>query len=208
MTGPTATLAVSLPPKFSPGDPYPPASPDDPEWVFADYKDYYYGWLTGKLQRLVIHDPATGSNTVFRAAMPPDYDAMFPMGAGVVYIRYSEFDGLPGAMWYARYAVGDEAEPPVELIVEEDDPNLQWGYNSMTITKDGSRLLVVVFGSIYTSTPTKAYMVTPEPESGQSVLFTTSYPGVHDGGYGSYCILRVAGMTADGAELYGYREFF
>lgn len=118
-------IAGEFGPPYRPTDSFPIAAPNDPEWPFESYDDYY-GWLEGIEVRLLLHDPLRNQRQVKRLA------AMDWLGTQERNLYGGEVQAvLPGgvltcwAAWahYRPFATGEAIPPGVWLQLEESPDN-------------------------------------------------------------------------------------
>lgn len=197
MTKARAVAVILLPPEWRPTDPYPPHAPDDPEWVFASYQDYW-DWLYDQEIRVAIHDPCSGETDVRRIARPTidlnnlaeeqawngsfTSSVMCPMGAGLLFVGEG-YNGveLETRIEFCRYSTGSELAPPEAVVT------LPTGYWRDTgYVAAGQQSVAICWpGSVYDGSSGLVYVFTPDPEDGGIPLATIEVPNFKSGYYGS-----------------------
>lgn len=196
MTNARAVAVILLPPEYRPTDPYPPHAPDDPEWVFESYDDYWY-WLPRKEIRVAIHDPLSGETDVRRIACPTmglhslawrgawnvslASSAVWPMGAGVLFVGGSYGTEPETRIEFCRYSTESELVPPEAVVTFPTGYWRDTGYVAA-----GQQSVAICWpGSVYDGSSGLVYVFTPDPEDGGIPLATIEVPNFKSGYYGS-----------------------
>lgn len=197
MTNARAVAVILLPPEYRPTDPYPPHAPDDPEWVFESYDDYW-SWLADQEIRVAIHDPLSGETDVRRIAHPTidlsdlaveqawngsfKRSVMCPMGAGLLFVGKS-FSGLEMRIEFCRYSTESELVPPEAVVTI---PSVYQGFWYTGYMVAGRQSVAICWpGSVFDESGGLVYVFTPDPESGGIPLATIEVPNFKSRTYGS-----------------------
>lgn len=207
MTKARAVAVILLPPEWRPTDPYPPHAPDDPEWVFESYDDYYWYWLAGQEIRVAIHDPLSGETDVRRIAPPTinlnnlaqerawngsfTKSVMCPMGAGLLFVG-ENWAGTETRIEFCRYATESELVPPEPEVVVTF-PSVYWRNTGYMVA--GQQSVAICWpGSVFVESSGMVYVFTPDPENGGIPLKTIEVPNFIDRTYGSLYLYMAAEM--------------
>lgn len=207
MTQVRAVAVILLPPEYRPTDPFPPHAPDDPDWEFGTYDDYWW-WLRTKELRVAIHDPAAGTTLVKRIARPnidlssmrgePAWNGRFnstavvPMGPGALFIGKNSY--TPDfQVEYCRYSVGTDPDQP-ELVVAIP-PGIT-GSGGYVVTNEKS-VAICMPGSVHTGDSGRIFVVTPEPAPGQQALVMIEAPNFIWSTYSADYSFQAAAFAAE-----------
>lgn len=206
MTKARAVAVILLPPEWRPTDPYPPHAPDDPEWVFESYEDYWY-WLRGQEIRVAIHDPLSGETDVRRIARPTiglnflaeeyawngsfESSIMCPMGAGLLFVGRS-WARPEKRIEFCRYSTESELVPPEAVVTLPSEYQGRTGY----MVAGQQSVAIFWLGSVYNGSSGLVYVFTPDPENGGIPLATIEAPNFKSNTYGS----RFSYMAAEMGE--------
>lgn len=197
MTKARAVAVILLPPEWRPTDPYPPHAPDDPEWVFESYEDYWY-WLGEEEIRVAIHDPRSGETDVRRIARPTisldnlaleqawngsfESAVMCPMGAGLLFVS-KNWVGTETRIEFCRYSTESELVPPEAVVTV---PLSDYQRYTVGCIVAGQRSVAICWpGSPYDGSSGLVYVFTPDPEDGGIPLAMIEVPNFKSGTYGS-----------------------
>ena len=207
MTKARAVAVILLPPEYRPTDPYPPHAPDDPEWVFESYEDYWY-WLEEQEIRVAIHDPLSGETDVRRIARPTinlnnlaqEYawngsftkSVMCPMGAGLLFVGEGYGANPETRIEFCRYSTESELVPPEAVVTA---PLSGWQRYTGGYMVAGQRSVAICWpGSVYDGSSGLVYVFTPDPEDGGIPLATIEVPNFKSGTWGSDFVFMAAEM--------------
>lgn len=217
-----AVEALLLPPEWRPDDPFPPHAPDEPEWVFETYEDYWW-WLEAYSPelRLVIIDPQNGQSYLRYIARPPidlselvvgqpEWNGRFygstmiPLSSGIVFVGV-----VPGSpsrekiMVYCKYATTvDVSSPEVLDTVAEND---YW--HSWVVATNGKSVAICRVGSVYSGPGGSGtnsgiiHIFTPEPEPGKAALIKIEAPFFVGGTFGSSYLFMAAELEQEQLTL-------
>lgn len=198
MTNARAVAVILLPPEWRPTDPYPPHAPDDPEWVFESYEDYWY-WLARQEIRVAIHDPLSGETDVRRIARPTIYlyelkqerawngrfssSVVCPMGAGLLFVGEGYGAEPETRIEFCRYSTESELVPPEAVVTV---PLSDYMRDTGGCIVAGQRSVAICWpGSPYDGSSGLVYVFTPDPEDGGIPLAMIEVPNFKSGTYGS-----------------------